>query len=137
MRGRVTKKPSRGPRRANSGSFKPGQSGNPSGARKIPPDLRAAFAEASPKAVQTLFDALDHAPWPVRVAAAREIFDRHLGRPRQAVEVTGANKGPVQTITSSMTQAEAAHAYALTVMATAEQPVEPNGHDATPEAGES
>jgi hypothetical protein len=63
--------------------------------KKIPEDIRQAFKEISPKAVQTLFAALDQAPWPVRVIAAREILDRNLGRPRQAVEMSGPNNGPI------------------------------------------
>jgi hypothetical protein len=42
----------------NSGQFKPGVSGNPSGAKKIPEDIKQAFREISPAAVQTLFAAL-------------------------------------------------------------------------------
>jgi hypothetical protein len=90
-------------------------SGNPGGAKKIPEDIKQAFREISPAAVQKLFDLLDRGPPPVQLAAAREILDRHLGRPRQAVELT--DKTPVRHlhVTTSMTEAEAAAAYAATI----------------------
>jgi hypothetical protein len=132
----VKRQPPRGPPKPNRGQFKPGQSGNPGGAKKIPEDIKQAFREISPKAVQTLFAALSEAPWPIKVAAAREILDRHLGRPRQSVEMSGPNQGPIAQITSTMSQEEAAHMYALTLAASAlpdETAPSENGHDASAE----
>lgn len=42
----------------------------------------------------TLVDTPDHS---TRIAAARELLDRGLGRPKQATEVSGPDGGPVET----------------------------------------
>jgi hypothetical protein len=62
-----------------------------------------------------LFNALTQAPWPVRVAAAREILDHHLGEPRQAIEMSGPDNGPVQLIASTTSAEQAADLYARTL----------------------
>jgi hypothetical protein len=49
------------------------------------------------------------------VHAFREITDRVEGKVAQAVEVSGPNQGPVQSITSEMTPAQAARAYQETL----------------------
>jgi hypothetical protein len=54
-------------------------SGNPGGRKPISADVKLAFAEISPKAIQTLFDLLDCKTPAVALGAAREILDRHLG----------------------------------------------------------
>jgi hypothetical protein len=112
----VGRKPSRGPTKPNAGQFKPGVSGNPSGAKKIDPDIRKAFSEISPFAVQKLFELLNCGQRPVELGAAREILDRDLGRSRQAVEVSGPDRGAiVQHVTTSMTAEQAAQLYAKTL----------------------
>ena len=51
------------------------------------------------------------------LAAIKELFDRVEGKAVQAVELTGANQGPLQLITASMTPADAAREYARTLEA--------------------
>jgi len=62
-----------------------GQSGNPGGKKKIPADVKEALAAASPKAVQTLIDLLDDKVPAVRLRAAIEVLNRHLGPPAAPV----------------------------------------------------
>jgi glutaminase len=49
------------------------------------------------------------------MAAIKEVFDRVEGKPVQAVELTGANQGPLMIINASMTPADAAREYARTL----------------------
>ncbi len=53
----------------------------------MPADLRKQLVEAAPGAVQALVDLLQDGDARIRLLAAREILDRALGRPAQAVEV--------------------------------------------------
>lgn len=78
------------------GRFRPGESGNPGGRPK-------AFAEVKAHAAQYTAEAIDalvkiarapKTPPPVKVAAWREVMDRAIGRPPQAV--TGEGGGPIQ-----------------------------------------
>lgn len=43
--------------------------------------------------------------------AAKEIMDRLEGKPKQAIELTGKDRGPVQMITREMTDAEASRVF--------------------------
>lgn len=76
-------------RKPNSGSFKPGQSGNPSGRAKIPEDVKAAFKELTPQAVATLKGILlsDTSKDSDKIKAAEIILDRGYGKPAQALDV--------------------------------------------------
>ena len=49
--------------------------------------------------------------------AIKEVFDRVEGKAVQAVELTGANQGPLMIINASMTPADAAREYARTLEA--------------------
>lgn len=63
------------------------QKGNPGGGRKkIPANIKKAFEEATPEAVQTLIDLMRNSSDDnVRLKAAKEICDRHLGKPVQPI----------------------------------------------------
>ena len=85
-----------------STSFRPGQSGNPTGrpkrpvtieARRIFRDVATAACERTQDAIDTLFAIMKDAKAPAaaRVSAAQAILDRGYGKPAQAVEV---NTGP-------------------------------------------
>jgi hypothetical protein len=64
-----------------------GASPNPGGRPSLPAQLKQDLAAAAPGAVQALVDLLQDDDARIRLLAAREILDRHLGRPAQAVEV--------------------------------------------------
>lgn len=66
---------------ANAGTFKPGQSGNPSGRPKILKNLQELARDLTPKAMAALEAAL--ASPKERVAAASVILDRGYGKAPQ------------------------------------------------------
>jgi hypothetical protein len=87
---------SRGGRRSTS--FRPGQSGNPSGrpkrpatiaARKIFADVADAARELTVDPINTLADIMKNpnAPAAARISAAQALLDRGHGKPPQAIEV--------------------------------------------------
>jgi hypothetical protein len=81
-----------------STSFRPGQSGNPTGrpkrptaieARRIFRDVMTAARERTQDAIDTLFAIMrdPKAPAAARVSATQAILDRGYGKPPQAIEV--------------------------------------------------
>ncbi len=84
-------------------TFKKGESGNPSGRPKIVMadgrSLRDLAREHTVAAVETLVRVMkdEEAPHAAQVQAASNILDRGWGKAAQAVELTGAEGGPVQT----------------------------------------
>lgn len=74
--------------------FKKGQSGNPSGKAKTPPNVRALAALYTEKSVETLAKAMmaPRAPWPTRVRAAEILLDRGHGRSPIMVDPEAANQ---------------------------------------------
>ncbi|HKN27212.1 MAG TPA: DUF5681 domain-containing protein [Roseiarcus sp.] len=89
----------RGGRRSTS--FRPGQSGNPSGlpktlrviedraeAKRIIADVKAAAREFTADALQKLHAIMmdESAPHAAQLGAAREILDRGWGKPTQTIE---------------------------------------------------
>jgi len=92
-----------------STSFKPGQSGNPSGLpknydKKVIADVKALAKEHTADAVQTLVEVMrsQKAPPAARVSAATALLDRGFGRPAQAIHHSGS------IAASDMTDAELA-----------------------------
>ena len=78
------------PRRANSTSFRPGQSGNPNGRPKVVADVQNAAREHSTEAIKTLSDIMNNpkAPPAARISAACALLDRGYGKPSQAFDAT-------------------------------------------------
>jgi len=77
-------------------NWKPGVSGNPSGRPKGWAEIQALARVHAPHAVERLAELVDSADEKVAVAAAQAILDRGYGKPRQALEVTGEDGGPLQ-----------------------------------------
>ena len=72
---------------ANSGSFRPGQSGNPSGRPKKNPDAMAILKAAVPEAARKLVELLECGNTKIEAQAATAILDRVWGKPTQCQEV--------------------------------------------------
>jgi len=90
------KKP--GKRKPTPASWKPGQSGNPSGRRKDVGHVQLLAREHTESALATLVEVMQNPAelGAARVRAAEAVLDRGWGRPHAAVEVTGAHGGPIQ-----------------------------------------
>lgn len=72
---------------ANSGSFRPGQSGNPSGRPKKDPDAMAILRAAVPSAARKLVELAKNENPKIAFQAATAILDRVWGKPTQTQEV--------------------------------------------------
>ena len=81
------------PIRANSTSFRPGQSGNPNGRPKVVADVQNAAREHSGEAIETLAQIMcdPKAPAAARIAAASALLDRGYGKPLQTVDANNTN----------------------------------------------
>ena len=81
------------PRRANSTSFRPGQSGNPNGRPKVVADVQNAAREHSGEAIKTLAQIMcdPKAPAAARISAACALLDRGYGKPLQTVDANNTN----------------------------------------------
>ena len=110
-------------RPATSGSFRPGQSGNPAGRPKgrtptqqAIADVRELAREHTVEAIDTLVSIATNTKYPAaaRVGAAVSILDRGWGKPTQQMEIN--NKQMTVAITAKMTPQEAAAAFAATIL---------------------
>lgn len=79
--------------------FRPGVSGNPGGRPKAFAEVKAHAAQYTAEAIDSLVKIARHkaTPSPVKVAAWREVMDRAIGKPPQAI--TGDGGGPIQIAT--------------------------------------
>lgn len=70
--------------------FKPGQSGNPNGRPKMPPELIKAFRDRTQDALNTLVEIMNDKDGrgSERVKAAEVVLDRAWGKPIQAVDAS-------------------------------------------------
>ena len=80
-------------------------------------DVREAAQQYGTDALRTLAEimASQDQPAAARVAASKEILDRAYGKSQQAIELSGKDGSPIQTVTQTMTPQEAAAAYANTI----------------------
>jgi hypothetical protein len=83
-------------RLANLRPFKPGQSGNPGGRTKAQIDVRTAAREYTQEAIDTLVLIMRNGKPSEAAMAANSLLDRGWGKPKQSVEVTEADQGPLQ-----------------------------------------
>jgi hypothetical protein len=63
---------------------KGGPSPNPSGRKKVPPDVKALINQNTPAAIRAVVRLLASKNEMVRLQAARELLDRGLGKPAMA-----------------------------------------------------
>jgi hypothetical protein len=76
-------------RPAPRSAFKPGQSGNPAGRKKLPEDIKALAKAFAPEAFGIIIEIArdpDHAQ---RFQAAKEACDRAWGKATQAIDMQG------------------------------------------------
>lgn len=76
--------------------------GRPAGSRnKVTADIKELAQSFGEEAITHLVEIARNgdAPPAARVAAVKEILDRGYGKAKQDVELTGANGGPVETVT--------------------------------------
>lgn len=71
--------------------WKKGQSGNPSGRKKIPEDAKAMLKAATPAAVKLLVDTLNNTneKTETRVKCAETVLDRVYGKANQPIDLGG------------------------------------------------
>lgn len=82
--------------------WKPGQSGNPSGRKKTPNEVRDMLKDALEDAVKTLIELSQHAEKDsVRYQAAQDLVDRVLGKPTQPLDVNESNAVRVEFVGST------------------------------------
>lgn len=76
-----------------------GQSGNPSGRKKTPNEVRDMLKDALEDAVRTLIELSQHAEKDsVRYQAAQDLVDRVLGKPTQPLDVAESSAVRVEFI---------------------------------------
>lgn len=80
------------------GSWKPGQSGNPNGRPKLPPEIREIAKAGSVKAISRAVELIDHEDPNVALKAINTVLDRGYGKPAQSHELTGPGGGPIQSM---------------------------------------
>lgn len=71
--------------------FQKGKSGNPGGRPKGSPKVIRELKKASVRAAKTLISLLDSEDEDIRLKASKEIVDRELGRPAQAIQDVQGN----------------------------------------------
>jgi len=73
--------------------FEKGKSGNPSGRKKVPDDIKEMLRGATPAACKLLCDTINDtdAKIELRIKCSEIVLDRVYGKPQQAVEVDAKN----------------------------------------------
>lgn len=86
---------------AARGGARPGAGRKPGSVNKSTADIKALAQDYGAEALETLAKLMrgTKTPAAARVAAAKELIDRGYGKATQAVELTGKDAGPVETIT--------------------------------------
>ena len=74
--------------------FQKGQSGNPGGRKKTPPEIREMAKIAAPDAMRRAIDELKNPDAKVALRAVEIVLDRAYGKPTQPVDGDGEG-GPI------------------------------------------
>ena len=74
--------------RDSAGRFIKGQSGNPQGRKRLPPDVKQMLKAATPEAVRLLLDTMENREVKpeLRVKCAETVLDRVYGKSSQPIE---------------------------------------------------
>lgn len=96
-----------GKKKATGGSFKPGQSGNPSGRPKKTQeqkDALQAIRDLAPEAAEVLHNMLtgEDVPYPQKLKAAELILERTYGKADARVEVTARDNKIMEEVRRRM-----------------------------------
>jgi hypothetical protein len=113
-----TAKPRRGPGRP----FKKGESGNPSGRKPVPENVKEALKALTPFAVRRLGELIEDDNGKVAVTAVKEVLDRNLGKAPQTLELANKDGKPFETRTidpSKLTTDQLRNLRELIALATA------------------
>jgi hypothetical protein len=88
-------------RKAPKTAFKKGQSGNPGGRPKKTEEertLEAMCRERTPEALHAILRIMAGSKQDrAKLAAAQYVLDRAWGKPKESVELSGADGGPIET----------------------------------------
>ena len=95
-------------RKATAGSWKPGTSGNPGGRPAFLAEVRQLAQQHTPTAFKTLLEVArsKKANPSARVAAAKELLDRAVGRAPAAPEDAGLVKDALEVIIRTITDGD-------------------------------
>jgi hypothetical protein len=85
--------------REKSGKFVKGVSGNPTGRKPIPPEIKEALTSLVPKAVERLTEIIHSSTNEKIVMQAVEVvFNRVYGKPQQALDIESNNNTTLKVV---------------------------------------
>ena len=85
--------------RDGTGKFQKGKSGNPSGRKPVPPEIKEALTSLVPKAVERLQEIVNESTnEKIVIQAVQTVFDRVYGKPIQAVDMKSENEHKIEVV---------------------------------------
>ncbi len=98
-------------------AFAKGQSGNPGGRPKEEREVLALARQKSQQAIEKLAEWVESDNPRASIPAAIAILDRAFGKPVQAIEASGPDGGPIETVSIDPTKLNADQLRALASIA--------------------